>query len=324
MDYSATMMVPIGFMATTKIMTTLFGNNDMTLRLFPLLVSLISIPLFYKLAGRILPTQGVLAAVYLFCLSSPLIYQSSEFKPYTNDVAFIILAAILPQSTQDGMITTSNMTLWAVFGAAAVWFSFPSAFVLASVGTYLILEQAKQKKWKIVFGLVAVSAVWLASFAWQYRLSTGDGVENSAVGQWIIQFWDDKGAFMPPLSPFDKFIEWLVASFINLFLDPGGWIVMIIPAYLFLSGCIFMFIRNRRAFFFLIFPAILAAAASHFQLYPFSGRMLFFFLPAILLMIAEGITRFASLLKHPALIVAAQIVLLAALTNYRPGQGNRI
>src|ERR1051325_2431697 len=57
---------PIGFLLVEKIFNSIFGKNEFTLRLFPLLVGLISLWLFYLLLKRITNIAGLLTALALF------------------------------------------------------------------------------------------------------------------------------------------------------------------------------------------------------------------------------------------------------------------
>src|SRR5215208_2227429 len=81
---------PIGFLLVEKISHLLFGRNEYSLRLFPLLIGLVSVWLFYLLLKQITGGPGLLIALALFALNSRLIYYSSEVKQYILDVAATI------------------------------------------------------------------------------------------------------------------------------------------------------------------------------------------------------------------------------------------
>lgn len=71
LDYDE--VAPPGFLLTEKAAITALGNNGYTLRLFPLLCTLTTLPLFAEVAHRTLPPGAALLAVGLFSLSPEVI-----------------------------------------------------------------------------------------------------------------------------------------------------------------------------------------------------------------------------------------------------------
>src|ERR1044071_3254620 len=86
---------PIGFLLVEKIFNTILGKNEFALRLFPLIVGLLSLWLFYLLLKQITGGFGLLTALALFTFNPRLIYYSSEVKQYIVDVAFMIFLFLL-------------------------------------------------------------------------------------------------------------------------------------------------------------------------------------------------------------------------------------
>lgn len=322
MDYTESMTAPVGFMAMAKIAITLLGNGDIVLRLYPLLCSIIALALFMKLAQFYVSPRAVLLSLFLISVSGPLIYQASEFKPYSSDVVFAIATLFMVPYMERTAFSIRRMSVLAVSGSLFVWFSFPSAFLLASIGIYFVWFYGKEKRWYAVFGIVIVSFFWLLSFWAHYKIVVGNGVEESLVGQWLIEFWREKQAFMPYPFSWDG-LRWMFSSFVGIFLSPGGWPIKEIPIIFFLAGAGAMLYSKRRQLFVLMVPFVLAAIMSYFRLYPFNGRMLFFLLPAVILMIGEGVAQISSfhlaLKKYNFLAgAAAYIILTVLLINYIP------
>ena len=65
---------PIGFLWIEKLAIQLFGNNEYALRLFPLLSSILSIFIFYKLAKIFLRLEAVPIALAFFVSLNYLLY----------------------------------------------------------------------------------------------------------------------------------------------------------------------------------------------------------------------------------------------------------
>jgi hypothetical protein len=201
--------------------------------------------------------------------------------------------------------------------------------MLAAFGTYLALWQAKRKQWNAVGAIALVSILWLISFALQYKVAVGPGVGVSSTGEALIQFWQRRNAFMP--FPFSTpGVTWSLSSFLLLFQNPAEWLypAFLVAIFCYLIGAIFMMARKRGTFFILAMPIVFAAAASHFRVYPFCGRMVLFLLPSIFFVVGEGIAQLSLTLarrfKNQAMIVIlSQVTLALLLVNYVPYHATR-
>ncbi|HEY9598539.1 MAG TPA: glycosyltransferase family 39 protein, partial [Cyanophyceae cyanobacterium] len=86
---------PIGFLLVEKLAVQVFGNNEYSLRLFPLLSGIAALLLFYELAKRCISRQAVPIALTLFVGLDYLLYYASEAKQYSTDVAIALLSCLL-------------------------------------------------------------------------------------------------------------------------------------------------------------------------------------------------------------------------------------
>ena len=82
---------PLGFLVVEKVMVQLFGSGEYALRLFPFVCGIISLPVFYGVAKRVINEKAIPIALGLFVMSQPLIYFSSELKHYSCDMAMALL-----------------------------------------------------------------------------------------------------------------------------------------------------------------------------------------------------------------------------------------
>src|SRR5215218_9288249 len=78
---------PIGFLWAERFVLDLFGDSELALRLFPLLVGLASLGLFYLVSRSILDQVGTLVGMILFATMEPFVRYSAEVKQYGLDVA---------------------------------------------------------------------------------------------------------------------------------------------------------------------------------------------------------------------------------------------
>jgi hypothetical protein len=121
---------PIGFLLAEKAVVEVFGSGELALRLLSLATSILIIPLFYLLVRRLLSPVGVLVGLTIVVLSEPLIVLGTTFKQYSLDVFVALVLLNLGLSALRKGPGNARYMVFAVIGAAAVWFSFPSVFVL--------------------------------------------------------------------------------------------------------------------------------------------------------------------------------------------------
>src|SRR5262245_53790721 len=85
---------PIGFLFIEKLSIFALGNNEYTMRLFPLISGIFAIYLLYIIAKTHIGLSG-LFALLAFSVGSNLIYYSSELKQYSSDVMIALLLVYL-------------------------------------------------------------------------------------------------------------------------------------------------------------------------------------------------------------------------------------
>ncbi len=127
---------PIGFLLVEKTANFFFGRNEYALRLFPLIVGIASIWLFYLILKRTTSRAGLLIALALFVFNPRLIYYSSEVKQYILDVAVTLGLLLLAYRLFDlnSKVQKRDFAWLALAGFLGIWFSQPAVFVLAGIG----------------------------------------------------------------------------------------------------------------------------------------------------------------------------------------------
>src|SRR5215216_898722 len=136
---------PIGFLLVEKLFNSILGKNEFALRLFPLLVGLGSLGLFYLLLKQITRGVGLLTALALFAFNPRLIYYSSEVKQYILDVVVTISLLLLAAPTFSASSRKKDF-IWLGFGGLiALWFSHPATFVLAGIGIALVIITLRRR-----------------------------------------------------------------------------------------------------------------------------------------------------------------------------------
>jgi hypothetical protein len=279
---------PSGFTVLVKLLTIAFGERELVLRLTPLLAGLASLALFYLVARRWLPRWGTILALGLFAVSDVLAeYAGQQFEKYSSDATLTLVILLVGLWFHDSS-RWIRYPVFAIVGAVAVWFSYPSAIVLAGVGLTLFFLLLRRKAYREALLVVAVATCWLASAAAMYSVSFG-GVQGAA-SEGGGSYWGDRGGFLafPPITmrQVDRNISTLVIAlqYAIGFVPYGGALL------LYGLGAIDA-LRRGGTRLFLVAPVLVTIVLSSLHLYPIYQRLILFLVPLLLLTVVIGIVR---------------------------------
>ena len=300
-------VAPIGFLVLEKSVVGLLGNNEYALRLFPFVCGISSLFLFWYVANYSIRKNGVLWALSLFGFTKFLIYYSAEIKQYASDVAItLVLYYITIYIRKKEGFKARYIFLYGAAGAISIWFSLPSAFVLAGVGTSLFVFSALKRDWQRASWLALSSLFWLVSFGVYLLVYTSDISYNLGLQR---AYWQNDFMPLPPLSMSD--VKWFADTFFGILQNPVGLTFNGIGALCFICGGLSLFNKDKEWFFCLLGPILAALLVSGFQLYPFSGRLLLFAVPCFYIFIGHGLSYLWEKLQHISKIT--YVILLTLL-----------
>lgn len=187
---------PLGFLALTKLLTALLGVEDWVLRLQPLASGLLTLLAAWGLARRTLTHCAAQATfVGLLALSPLLVYYSSEFKQYQNDVLATV-GLLWLAARFDLQRWQRDAPILAGAGALAIWLSHPSLFVLAGVGLVLWIEAIRRHQRAAWLAVTGMGLLWMLAFAVHHTLV----MKTLASNQHLLDFWRFAYAPLPPVS----------------------------------------------------------------------------------------------------------------------------
>lgn len=277
---------PVGFLLFVKGAITAFGPGEWTLRLVPLVGSILGLVAFAWLARRVLEPSAALIAVGLFAVSPYLMSYAAECKQYSTDAALTVGLLAVALGLLQGKSGLWRWTMLALAGSAAIWFSHPAAFVLGGIGLALFAEAVVRHDRGRITACCATIGCWLTSFALCYLVA----LRHLGNNQYLLDYW--AGHFLPlPRSAGD--LAWLADHYFAFFAYPGGLGGTEIKAggvaaVLFLVGLVAIARDRWTVAVALSLPGILALLASGLHKYPFAGRLLLFLVPPMLLAVARG------------------------------------
>jgi hypothetical protein len=305
---------PAGFLLIQKALTVTFGSGVRVLRFLPFLCSILSLPLFYRLARRLLEPQAALIALGLFALARPLSFYAGELKQYSSDVLIALLlldlALTVHERTKRG--EPAPWRLWGVIGALSLWFAHIAIFILAGTGICCAIACWQRGDRSGLRNFAGALGLWLFSFGTCYFCL----LRNLDHNEYLLTFWKTEFMPLPPRSAAD--LEWLPRALFGFLNSPVGLSAHDISlagigALAFVAGCIALFAEKRVELAMVLTPLPFTLLASGLHKYPFGDRMVLFLVPAVLLVIASGTEFILRRTSQSARFVGVTVLVLVFL-----------
>jgi len=273
---------PIGFLLVEKIFNLILGKNEFALRLFPLLVGLLSLGLFYLLLQRTTKGIGLLTALALFALNPRLIYYSSEVKQYIVDAAVTIVLLVLAAPLFDPAPRKKDFVRLLLAGVIALWFSHPAVFVLAGIGLTLVILHLRRRDFASLRFVLGMGCLWVLNLGLLYLLILRDLSRNA----YMREYWQGAFAPLPPWSDPAWFVRCISENIRMQFGMPYG--VFFVFA-LMLLGWLVLFLRQRSYAIAIACIFLVTWIAASLQLYPAFERMILFLVPVGLILLGAAV-----------------------------------
>jgi len=308
---------PIGFLMIEKLVITLLGNHEWSLRLVPLSASILSLPLFYWLCRKVLTPGGAVMALVVLAMGAKQYDYSSDAKQYATDVLLtvftLLLGTIAVGDWSRGMAPSKRGTIaLGIVGALAIWFSHPVVFVLGGIAVLGAMEWLGGKPRGDPRPMLFVLAAWAASFAGNYLLV----LHRLSQSTFMRSFWAEADAFAPAPKSIAALI-WYKETFFQIFESPLSMGFVGLCALVFLVGVGILWRRRKSAALALLLPIVFTLAASGFGKYPFKERLILFICPMLAIFIGAGFEYLFQGQRRPVGIIALIFLLITPLNKTR-------
>jgi hypothetical protein len=291
------------FLVLEHLTMNVLGDSETALRMPVLVLGCVSLILFARVARSQLSPWPATLAVALFAFSDRLIWHATEAKPYAVDV-FIAVLVIAGYIHSRAWPLRWQCALWLAILPLAEWISFPACFV--SGGLLLaLLPAALKARWPDRLAYAFLGVAVLGSFA-ALALGPAKAQQDGAMtGCWVNQFADWSHPAKVPL--------WAAASTAEVLryaLMPLGQVLLPVA----IVGAVRVGRRDGRLLSVLLTPLALSFVAALLGKYPYGGvRVSVFAAPALILLVAEGVTPCWAWLRQrsrfaPALLVVALVI----------------
>ena len=285
----STQLAPPGFLAGEWVVVSLCGTSRWAFRVIPLLAAVGALFAFRAVARRCLPARVEWVAVALFAVSDDLIYFAAEVKQYSSDLALTLACLVVALRADRGPRSAPRALGLAALGAGVVWCSHPAIFTLAAIGIVGLSRSLVGRNPRRAATWVGVGLVWVASFALVHAVA----MRQLGYRRDMWAFWDFAFPPIPPRSVWDA--AWPVRRVAFLFANPLNFDAPLGPRWsiwpgvgLAVAGSVRLTRTVPSRFALLALPGGLALVAAYARLYPFHGRLLLFWAPLLLVLIAAG------------------------------------
>ena len=289
-------VAPVGFLLVEKGAVTLFGTSEYALRAFPLACGILSQILFWQVAKRVLNGWSVPFAVGLLSLGIPFIYFSSQVKQYSSDVAAAVLLLLAAVEMRRRGVTGARACWFGIAGALIVWFSQPAAFVLAGIGSALLIMAWTEGDVLAARTYAIMGVLWAASASAAALVAMRNLSDMDR--DYFQAFWAEGFMPFPPTSIADlgwlpNKLVWAFGKFASGMARTSGglnyrWSAIFTVTMLVGLWALWKSEKNRDAALFVGLPVVVVAVLSAAKLYPFTARLFTFLLPGLLLATAAG------------------------------------
>jgi hypothetical protein len=301
---------PLGFLAAVDISSTIFGPNDLSLRIFPFLCGIAGLILFWRLAAEALEGIAVPIALLLFAVSAPLIRYSTELKQYGADIVVILGLTLVALRLCVQPPTSRRCVIAGVLGFVSILFSQAAVLVLAGLGAALTL------RWILDRSAGTVRPVRITLPLWAVAAASGLVIARAHTAQptlaFMHWFWRSRQGFLPLPFTAGGTAIWLRDRFTQFFDAMSGYPWPLVFTLLAVLGFVSLWRQRRDVALLLLGPLLVTLAAAVAQQYPFRARVVLFLLPTFLLSAAASIAWIADWIakRNPALAGAAVVVAL--------------
>ena len=310
LDYGQ--MAPVGFLLAEKSFAVIFGHHDWALRLFPFILFLGAIPIFYSLCRQVTKSVELsLFAVALFSMNLSLIYYASEVKQYMTDV-FVSITVMYITLRFGASHSRREVFILSITGVIAVWFSNISVMVLSASGVYLLYSAIEERK-NLIPALIPMACwgisflVYYFSFIWHHPFMA-----------YQVDQWKGMDGFIPHNIFSDEFLRFS-SNKLRMIIQWmfGVQRFRLIAVLIFLTG-IFAMLKNRKMFLLFFLPVVIHLILSALRLYPFQQRLTLYLFPLLMVIGISGLGLIFQYAEQKFIKITPLVLLVPVLFYVRP------
>lgn len=281
---------PILFLIIEKLFISIFGNNEFSLRAFPLLSGISVLFLTYYVGRLYFSNIIAISSMFMVTISPQLIRYSSEVKQYSSDVMATLIILILTAKCMHSKTTKIDFLVLALTGSILIFLSHAVLFSIMSCCIVLLLFWFPKNLIHLKKYTFITIVFWFSLYLIFYFISLNSLTKNDT----LTDYWQN---YFFPFPPWRN-LDWLKNNFLNNLHNLLEFNYSPIIFFLFLMiGVLFITLSKERInllIFLLPIPGCLIF--SIFHIYPFGDRMILFTIPIIYFLLNFGICSLSNLL----------------------------
>lgn len=302
---------PPVFLIFSKWSTVLFGVNEFSLKMLPLLGGGVLLFCFWTLLKVLVKEQPVHWYLLLVLSFSTLALRySTELKQYSLDAMLTLALIYLSIRFKEVQWNLKNTLIWLVLGSLMIWTSMPSIFVLAAIG-FAFLYQSWVRDRNIPFGLVIAGVVWLANFGVYFLTVLYQDSTSDLLQDYHQNFFFE---FLPRSVEDLSRSYYLIIGLMTSVTDRTA--IGLLFCTLFLSVGIYQLIKNSKfEALLLLLPILFALIASNMKLYSLISRLSLFLIPILLLLMGIGLSFVWEKTTNLPRVIIATLMLISIINK---------
>ncbi|MBS1783090.1 MAG: hypothetical protein JSS78_08485 [Bacteroidetes bacterium] len=159
------------FLSMIKLSSSLWGFGEMSLRIFPILCSVLSLFVFYRLVLLFASKRSLWYPLAIFSFAEIYIQYANDVKQYSSDILVSLLLVFL--AVKRDLFASSRFRFfiqWSLIGMITVWLSMPAIFILTGVGFSLFIQAYNARQIRYLLPLIGAGILWMLSFSGYYWL----------------------------------------------------------------------------------------------------------------------------------------------------------
>lgn len=264
---------------------SVFGASESALRFPSLVASILSVPLMWWCAQRVVGPRHALIALAVVAFSPFVVWQGLQLKPYSSDlfIALLLLSLALAAATDRRWCRALGPV-----GLLAIFASMPAVFVLAGIGAVMLLLSLRAEGDPDRRGLFVINAVWLVAGVFNVVVFLQPGGQP----EWLYGYWNS--GMLEWQGPVHAF-RWLGRTVAEAMEDPVGFerAGMLASIPVLVSLTVLLERRQGRVgtFALTVAPILAGLGGAILGVYPFRSRLVLFAVPGFALLFAAGFER---------------------------------
>ncbi|TGD81278.1 glycosyltransferase family 39 protein [Hymenobacter wooponensis] len=286
----------------------LFGNNELSVRLVPVLASMLTLGLFFRQTRRWLAPPVAVFALGFMAFGKVFVDYGTVCKQYATDG--LAALALIEVAYYVGRVRfgAREAGVWVLVGCVSIWFSMPSVFVLAGIGLWYLLQAWQRQDWRAIGWVLGTGLAWLVCFGVYYMLLLQTNVESD----YLQQYHREMFLAFPPRSAEDvqlllKQLGELINKTVGKTALAAGLAIICFPL-----GLSQLLRRQHFLACVLLLPIAACLAASALHYYSLMSRLVLFMLPLLLLVLGYGAQWLGQRHKWAAWTIATLAVVVLA------------